>query len=156
MRRDELTGDITQTAFDFFYWFSRFEFCLKENRYLKNAKPKAIAEPGWAQFVAEFESRYQVSTEARALLRHPPERQIVGPNGDLTWRPVGLNGCTSELAAVVRLLKAVRNNLFHGGKHGSTTWDNKERTQSLLQNGEAILGHLAALADFENDYKRLY
>src|SRR5688500_13652990 len=117
MRKDELAAELTQTAFDFFYWFSRFEFCLKENRYLKDAQPKAIAEPGWDQFVAEVEDRYQISAEAKALLQQPPERQIVGANGDLTWKPVGLKDCKSDLAATVRLLKTVRNNLFHGGKH---------------------------------------
>ncbi|MES1383898.1 hypothetical protein ABUU23_19015, partial [Vibrio cholerae] len=57
---------------------------------------------------------------------------------------------------VIRLLKTVRNNLFHGGKHGADGWDNPERTQELLVIGKSILDHLARLADIEADYTQYY
>jgi len=31
MRKEDIESDLKNFAFDFFYWFSRFEFSLKEN-----------------------------------------------------------------------------------------------------------------------------
>lgn len=42
LRKDDIAGELTQLAFDYFYWFSRFEFCLKENGFLRNKEPGAI------------------------------------------------------------------------------------------------------------------
>jgi hypothetical protein len=85
-----------------------------------------------------------------------PETQIVAPNGELAWRPVGLDNCKSDLAKVVRHLKTVRNNLFHGGKHGGAGWDDPERTKLLLSSGKAVLDQLAQLAGLEADYTQYY
>lgn len=156
MRKDDISKELSALAFDFFYWFSRFEFCLKGNGYLKHDTPGDNAEPGWDKFVAKHASKFQPSAEAQILLDSPPERQIVLANRELDWRPVGIADCTSDLARVVRLLKTVRNNLFHGGKHGAASWDNPTRTQTLLSASKAVLGQLAELGDFQDDYKRMY
>ena len=56
-------------------------------------------------------------------MTEPPLAQVVieGTN-DMAWKPVDLSKCRSELAMVVRLLKTMRNNLFHGGKKGPEGW----------------------------------
>lgn len=154
--RKEAATDLSQVAFDYFYWFSRFEFCLKENGYLKAEEAGAKAEPGWDKFVTRYAGRYVASHEARLLLGAPPEVQIVQANRVLDWRPIGLDDCNSELAKVARLVKAVRNNLFHGGKHGGASWDDPARTAFLLANGNAVLGQLAHLGEFEDDYRYRY
>ena len=156
MRKEQIPQELSLLAFDFFYWFSRFEFCLKENGYLKYDEPGSNAEPGWDKFVAEYASTYRASAEARELLSEPPERQIVLENHTLDWRAVGLTDCTSELAKVARLIKTVRNNLFHGGKHGAAGWDNPTRAESLLSASKAVLGQLAVLGRLQDDYERLY
>jgi hypothetical protein len=156
MRKDEVSEELSSLAFDFFYWFSRFEFCLKENRYLKHDKPGSNAEPGWDKFVEQYADEFQASAEAKELLAAPPERQIVLANQTLDWRPVGTSDCKSELDKVVRLVKTVRNNLFHGGKHGAAGWDNPDRAQSLLSWSKAVLGQLAVLGGLESDYERQY
>ncbi|PLK48298.1 hypothetical protein [Uliginosibacterium sp. TH139] len=51
MQKDTVPAELTALAFDFFYWFSRFEFALKENKYLKNHAEGATALPGWDEFV---------------------------------------------------------------------------------------------------------
>lgn len=156
MRKEEIPGDILTLTFDFFYWFSRFEFSLKENQYLKNKEEGKNAEPGWDDFVQKQHQHYQLSIEAQNLLNAQPERQIVGADCQLTWRPLDLGHCNSELDKVVRLLKTVRNNLFHGGKHGGSGWEDTDRTRLLLVNGKAILDQLAVLADFQADYTQYY
>lgn len=67
MRYDE-TNEIRDLAFDFFYWFSRFEFALKEAGYLKNSKPGFVAEPGWDKFVSKWKADYKISEKASKLL----------------------------------------------------------------------------------------
>lgn len=156
MRKDDISKELSSIAFDFFYWFSRFEFCLKENRYLKHEEPGANAEPGWDKFVLKYAAAYSPSSEAMTLLAAPPDRQIVEANGQLAWRPVGTSDCQSDLAKVARLVKTVRNNPFHGGKHGAAGWDNPARAQSLISASKAVLAELAVLGKFDSDYTRQY
>ena len=59
MQRDHVPSDITAFAFEFFFWFSRFEFALKENAYLESHSPGAKADPGWREFVKKHEARYE-------------------------------------------------------------------------------------------------
>ncbi len=156
MRKQELSNELTARAFDFFYWFSRFEFTLKENGYLEDHAPGARAAPGWNEFVQTWQNKYTPSNEGIQLLEVRLRQQIVGEHGQLEWKAANLPGTHSQLAQVVRLLKTVRNNLFHGGKHGSDGWDDPKRTEYLLTSAKAILDDLAALASLEADYTRHY
>ncbi|GAB3028472.1 hypothetical protein GCM10027285_08480 [Oleiagrimonas citrea] len=56
----------------------------------------------------------------------------------------------------MRLVKTVRNNPFHGGKHGVEDWDDKVRANFLVSTSITVLDQLAELGDFESDYKRIY
>ncbi len=156
MRKDEIPTELSSLAFDFFYWFSRFEFCLKENGYLKCNQPGANAKPGWDKFVDRHASKFQPSSEAWELLKAPPERQVVLANRTLGWQPVRIADCTSDLAKIARFIKTVRNNLFHGGKHSAAGWDNPDRTKSLLSASKEVLCQLAELGGFRGDYERTY
>jgi len=156
MRKEDIDTELTALAFDFFYWFSRFEFALKENNYLKSHEDGANAEPGWDEFVEAWQAAYEPSEQARALLKANPKRQVVRLGQELNWRPVGLKDCKSELAKVVRILKTVRNNLFHGGKHGAEGWDDPKRSQLLLVSGKAVLDQFAQLANLRADYTQYY
>ena len=62
----------------------------------------------------------------------------------------------SDLAKVVRLARTVRNNLFHGGKHGNEGWDNLDRMRQLLPTTIIVLDELAALSGISSDYRREY
>ena len=155
LRLEDVSADVRDRAFEFFYWFSRFEFALKENGFLKNNKPGARAEPGWGLFIGEHEAGYNLSEAGVRLVEASPQRQIVGPHG-LKFTSVGFDDQPSELAKAVRLLKTVRNNLFHWGKHGVDGWDDPERTLLLIGLCVSILDELAELGGFEADYKRYY
>lgn len=156
MRRNEIEDDLSKIAFEFFYRFSRFEFCLKENSYLKNKQPGFSAEPGWKCFVVKHAEAYALSAEAEALLASPPEQQIVADNLELAWQPISFEKCTSDLDKVVKSVKTVRNNLFHGGKHGAAGWDDPVRARLLIEMSTAVLAVLAVLGDFTDDYERFY
>ncbi|NIF53318.1 hypothetical protein [Burkholderia sp. Ax-1724] len=156
MRRDSIPSHLSSIAFEFFYWFSRFEFALKENGYLKSHQAGANAEPGWDAFERRWRAEYTLSNAAESLLQLAPSRQVVSEHGELRWAVVETSRSPSDLAKIIRLLKVVRNNLFHGGKHGSEDWDNQERTELLLESGLSILMELAKLSGIEADYERYY
>lgn len=156
MRRDDIDNQLKDASFEFFYWFSRFEFALKENKCLKSQKPGANAEPNWKKFQSDHKTEYVASTEARELIGLHPKRQYVAEHGELEWKPVGISHCNNDLCKVVAMLCTIRNNLFHGGKHGDTDLDSKERNLKLLAGGKVVLDQLAELAGFTSDYKRYY
>lgn len=155
MRHGDTDQDMRNLAFDFFYWFSRFEFALKEKRFLKNEVIGARADPSWDKFVKVHRAAYTVSPAAEALLAEKPRRQIVGdPEHDFEDVPFSPN--TPDLDKVVAYVKTVRNNVFHGGKHGHDQWDDPARMRRLLKLTITVLAELAALGDFGGDYDRFY
>lgn len=155
MRHDDISDDLKQLAFDFFYWFSRFEFALKEARCLKSRDVGAKAEVSWNLFIAKYRDIYHLTPAGQALIDTKPQRQIVGADG-LEFRDVGFNVGASDLERVVRLADTVRNNLFHGGKHGSDYWDEPNRMRDLLTITIEALDDLAAQAGLRGDYERYY
>lgn len=155
MRKDAIPLELSKQAFDFFYWFSRFEFALKENGYLKNRQIGDRALPGWDEFTQQWAETYVVSREALVLVDLRPETQVVGKNG-LSWKPTDLAKCTSDLAKVTLTLKTIRNNLFHGGKHGGEGWDDAQRTSELLATGVAVLHQIADFTGLEADFTQYY
>jgi hypothetical protein len=156
MQREKIDTELSSLAFDFFFWYSRFEFALKEHKYLKSYTVGAKAEAGWDEFVRRWQSEYRGSVESEALIAALPERQVVGPGGNLTWMAVDISSCKTEMAKLVRLLQTVRNNLFHGGKSGGAGWDDPKRTTLLLSNGIAVLNQFSEMAGMENDYLQFY
>lgn len=155
MRHDEIPDDLRPLVYDFFFWFSRFEYALKEARILKNPEPGANAEPGWTRLIDEHKGAYQIGSAGLALIAANPQRQIVTAH-DLDFRDVGFNPGASNLERVVRLANTVRNNLFHGGKHGSAYWTDAERMRLLLETVIAVLDDLADQMGLTSDYRSEY
>ncbi len=149
VRLDKIDDDLKDISFKFFYWFSRFEFALKENDYLKDNTVGAKAEPNWEKFKNMFKDEYTASAEAIRLIDLHPKRQFVAQAGEPEWKPVGIEHCNNELCKVVTMLLTIRNNLFHGGKHGDIDVDSKGRNIELLTIGIEILNQLANLSGIE-------
>lgn len=156
MWRAKIDADLEKASFEYFYWFSRFEFMLKENRFLKETEPGSKAEPSWEKFVKHFHKKYSPSPEAMRLIELHPKRQFVSNGNELEWKRVGFDHCKNALCKTTTMLLTVRNNLFHGGKHGDVEMDDKSRNMELLQISKTILDQLAAVAGYEADYSRNY
>ena len=155
MRHDEIPQNLRSLVYDFFFWFSRFEYALKEAGYLKRRNVGDRAEPGWDFFILEWKGRYEISQAGQALIAANPRRQVV-TEGGLEFREIAFNPGVTDLERVVRYAQAVRNNLFHGGKHGSAYWDDPERMQALLPTTIAVLDDLARQANLTSDYLSEY
>lgn len=156
MRLNEIDNDLKDAAFEYFYWHSRFESALKENNFLESHVPGDKAKPGWKEFQEKHCSEYVATPEASRLVELQPKRQVVTTDGELDWVPAGVLHCKDDLCRVVTMLRTVRNNLFHGGKHGDTEMDSKKRNLELLTIGKLVLDQLAVMSGLENDYKRYY
>jgi hypothetical protein len=156
MRQEEISDELKSASFEYFYWFSRFEFLLKENGFLKLEEVGAKAEPSWDSFRGKYKGEYQVSAEAKSLIELHPKRQIVIAGKDLKWVPVGIGHCSNDLCRVITMLTTIRNNLFHGGKYGDIEVDDKNRNLTLLTVGKQVLDQLARQFNYEHDYTRSY
>lgn len=156
MRREDIPDPLRSLAFDFFFSFSRFEFALKAAGYLKSDEPGAAAQAGWKRYTKAFEAQYVLSAQGRALIDAQPQKQVVGANQDLVFSPVTFDAGDSDLKKVTLLARTVRNNLFHGGKHGTQGWDDPKRTEHLLKVAKAALDDLAAQTELQADYTGYY
>jgi hypothetical protein len=138
--------DLRNLIYEFFFKFSRFEFALKEYKYRKPGRFNKNAEPDWKSFIKDFEKVYTPDEFADQLLTLPPRRQII-KNGNLDWEDLSFNETDSLLKKVAISIKTIRNNLFHGGKHGDNFWDDPNRIKFLLENGNKVINHLSNLHD---------
>lgn len=156
MRHEDIPDPLRSLAFDFFFYFSRFEFALKAAGHLKSDEPGAAAQAGWKRYTKAFEAQYVLSAPGRALIDAQPQKQVVGACQDLVFSPVTFDAGASDLEKITVLAKTVRNNLFHGGKHGAEGWDDPKRTEHLLKVARAALDDLAGQTGLQADYTGRY
>ncbi len=142
---NEIDEDLKKLVFDFFYFFSRFEFALKEAESFSKKKGKyGNVEPDWQSFKNRYRDFYS-SAALKALLEDPPKEERYIDGRQSIWEPVAFKQTDSDLDKAVQLVKTMRNNLFHGGKSSKEGWDNPQRIQFLLPLGVEILHSFAAL-----------
>src|ERR1700712_2427510 len=115
--------DETRLAFDFLSRFARLEYALKQHHFVRahDANDKS-AEVNWRRFVDRYAKAYRLSDQATSLRASPPCVQVLVVPGVTGWETVDLSRCQSELSKVVRLLRTMRNGVFHGGKDGLEGW----------------------------------
>lgn len=141
-----------ELVFKFFTVFSLFEYALKNTQYkhLRNG----MVEANWELFVNNIPSfhiipRSELEEAVNYLINHPPKKQILDANNHLTFennviRPNGL----PDLVWLSRLIRRIRNNLFHGGKF---RYD-RPRDPELIQYSLVLL---ESWSQCNNDVKRI-
>jgi hypothetical protein len=116
--------------------FLRLEFALKECRFAKGER--GWAEVDWDRFARDvlgndFYALVRASGKAATILKKPPRKQIVRDGAlEFDRKP-------PEPAGVVELLRAVRavrNNVVHGGKSGHP---DGERNMTLVREAQWII-----------------
>lgn len=155
MRREEVDDELKELAFEFLYFFSRFEYALKANGYLKKDGAGQPAEAGWQKLRERWETEYVLTDAAANLLAANPQKQVVGSDGSFDFRPSAVDGL-SAMGQVITHCQTVRNNLFHGGKSGPKGFDSPNRTKQLLSLTLTVIGELAASCNLINDYTGYY
>ncbi len=90
-------------------------------------------------------------TQAIAFLKKaPPKKQIALPSGHLDWADSNQGGDTDE-QFVLRLIRVVRNNLFHGGKFPMRPVSDEARHRELLEAGIVVMAQCLALSKNVSD-----
>ena len=152
---DKIDEEMKNSAFLFFYSFSRFEFALKENGLVTRGR-RGSAQADWQTFVKKNETKYDPCEAAGQLMAEPPDVQQLEGHHAWKWAPLQFDDNQSQLSQAVLIVKTVRNNLFHGGKHSAAGWDEPERVHFLLSKSVEVLDSFVELAGYEADYQRRY
>jgi hypothetical protein len=154
-----------QTAVDrdllleFFLVFSRFEYALKATGFFKHHPPAPPrfpkAEPNWNSFAVSLRQTFDsgASPELQAaceyLLDSPPNQQII-VDDTVTWETPVRPANETDVEFILRMVRSVRNNLFHGGKYNIEVHEDIERTEHLLRCSLTILSSCLNLSPAQN------
>jgi hypothetical protein len=132
----------------FFEMFSRFECALKKAGFVKG-DPNGSAIPAWNDFADMLSEKLdavkdeEFASATSFLLKQPPRKQaFVAPNG-MRWEPNPRRGNESDARYLLRLVRDVRNNLFHGGKYPGT--DGGPISDESLRNAKLLRACLTVL-----------
>jgi hypothetical protein len=148
---DKLT-DQPVLASRYFAMFSRFEYALKETPpFLMDSNGSAQAN--WDVFANSLKGKFSTvndaafSTAVAFLKNHPPRKQVVAPSGNFVeWKETVRDRSESDEQFVVRLIRTIRNNLFHGGKSFVDGETIVGRNAELMNAGVAVMKHCLELS----------
>ena len=140
---------------DFFLTFSRFEFGLKASGFVNAEGVRAVApipaKPDWDSFSDSIQESFQtehspeLADACRYLLSDPPRRQVVWRQ-NVFWETQARGG-DSEVRYLLRLVRSIRNNLFHGGKYDIEVHEDELRTERLLMSGLVVQRECSRLSE---------
>ena len=147
---DWIARDSRSLVLEFFADFSRAEYALKHEKFAKkDGNGNALAD--WKRFANSIETelvavRDREFVEARGiLLGNPPRKQVLAGDGSVIWRDNPRRPSETDAQYLLRLVRDVRNNLFHGGKYRNGPESGAERNTLLLRAGLTILRACLAL-----------
>lgn len=134
-------GLSNELLLEFFLVFSRFEYAMKAAGW--TSPDRTAAEPDWQRLIREIQAENHAVTApmvevGQYLLRAPPKQQVRRTDGGIGWSKVECNYTREQVACLLRSVKRVRNNLFHGGKF-------ERLTELSDRNRDLVLGSLRVL-----------
>jgi len=137
-----------ELACEFLAVFSRMEYALKSTTYAVGNERKV--HPAWDNFANDIDNEFlaiarQDVVEARDyLLEHPPRKQVLlGDKIAFVDQVIDLRQARTQ--QVLLMVRAVRNNLFHGGKYAPEGEREAGRNYFLVRNSLCILLECSAL-----------
>jgi hypothetical protein len=134
---------------EFFLTFSRAEFALKNSGFVRGNERKV--SPNWDSFAASIKHTFtkhksdELREAANFILDNPPMQQVLRQN-TLMWETKVSDENLMEIEVLIRLVRLIRNNLFHGAKHNVTPFENTDRTSRLLKSSLIVLQECLLLA----------
>ena len=126
---------LERRACEYFLFVSRFEYALKNTEFVKINSDKKV-QPDWDGFFDFLQGRMKldIDDDVEELLGKPPANQIY-ESEKLSWsKPQAIQH--ANIKEALKACLTVRNNLFHGGKHGD---GNAGRNEVLLRASKKIL-----------------
>jgi hypothetical protein len=128
-------GLTNELVLEFFLVFSRFEYAMKAAGWTR--PDRTAAEPDWQRLIREIQTENHavaapIVEAGQYLLLAPPKQQVRRPDGGIGWSEVECNHIPEQVACLLRSVKRVRNNLFHGGKFERLTELSDRRTNLVV------------------------
>ncbi len=140
---------------EFFLTFSRFEYALKASGYFKQHSPDRPrlprAEHDWDRFARSLRASFDPNTSddlrqaCEYLLHSPPNQQVI-IHREVAWETPVRPGQETDVEFLLRMVRCVRNNLFHGGKYNIEVHESPKRTEHLLRSSLTLLSFCLELA----------
>jgi hypothetical protein len=151
-------------AIQFFLFFSRFEYALK--RLPKISVKDSGVQPDWDGYAKEkytakgegadrwekIQRRTDFLEAAHYLINEPPKKQAV-KDGVLRWKERTKQELKFSMPELLLLVRAVRNNLVHGGKFKDGPIEETSRDEKLLRHSLTIL---SACLEEDDDLRRWF
>jgi len=154
----------SEVLFEFFLTFSRFEYALKASNYFKRlgcqrndplGPPEAM--PDWDSFAVSLRDTFlkdrnqELQRACEYILDSPPWKQVI-INDSVAWETPVRPKNESDIEFLLRMVRCIRNNLFHGGKHNIKIHEQTERTEQLLRSSLTILNECLTLSSRVKDF----
>lgn len=136
---------------EFLAVFARMEYALKATRFAVRNRRDVSAS--WDQFANEAHERFHTETseELKAavdfLWNFPPRKQFLTDDEQLCFRDFEIDPAQRQLQQLILMVRTVRNNLFHGGKHLPDGESELGRNEKLVRSSLVLLRECAQLVD---------
>jgi len=144
----------------FFLTFAAFEYALKATglvrRHPEDPANLPPAEPDWDRFAVllrgsfDADQTVELREATQYLMEEPPNKQVL-LEGVPTWQTQARAADVAEVDFLLRMIRCVRNNLFHGGKHDFGIHKTTERTEKLLRSSLVVLDACLALSPEQHE-----
>ncbi len=137
-----------ERLFGFLALFARWECALKSTGYARTNGQFAM--PDWDRFARDNEGAVGALADgnfvaARTfLLASPPRKQVLN-NGTVEWRDNPRRQNETNAGYLFRVVKDVRNNLFHGGKFVTGIEPELARDRALVDHATRLLESAASI-----------
>ena len=135
--------------FGFLALFARWECALKSTGYARPGHfQHALAD--WDRFATDHEGAVAALADAEFvaartfLLASPPKQQVLN-NGTVEWRDNPRRPNESDSSYLFRVVRDVRNNLFHGGKFVTGPEPELARDRALVDHATRLLESAASI-----------
>jgi len=145
-----------ELACEFLAVFSRMEHALKAGGFADGGENGI--EPAWDRFANEIDSAFgKVGDKAfkeavHFLLSKPPRRQVK-KNGAIDFDDRKIDKAQTRTQQTLLMVRAVRNNLFHGAKHLPSGEREAGRNEALVSHALTVLNYCIPLHE---DVRRNY
>lgn len=131
-----------ELACEFLAAFSRMEYALKAGGFAFGGENGI--EPAWDRFANEIDDAFgkiddpAFKEAVDFLLSMPPRRQIK-KNGAIDFDDRTIDKSQTRAQQTLLMVRAVRNNLFHGAKHLPSGEREAGRNEALVAHSLAVL-----------------
>jgi len=149
----------SELACEFLAVFARMEYALKATRF--GMGNRAGVSASWDKFANEADEHFhaEASKDQREavdyLWKTPPRKQVLAEDRRVRFRDFEIDPTQRKLQQLLLMVRTVRNNLFHGGKHLPDGETEPGRNEALVRSSLVVLRECAQLlADVQESFER--